>query len=89
MNAISISLKSLGFPLDHRPRRATFRAANIEQRSMQMARGSNAKAPTEREPNRYVRASKILAKNDKISVKELADKAFMSERTAGACQRPL
>jgi hypothetical protein len=52
---------------------------------MQIAKGSKAKTPSEREPNRYIRAAKILARNDKLSVKELADKAYMSERTAGAC----
>jgi hypothetical protein len=39
----------------------------------------------EREGNRYTRAARVLAKNDKISVKELADKAFMSETTAERC----
>ena len=37
------------------------------------------------EGNRYSRAARVLAKNDKISVKELADKAFMSETTAARC----
>jgi hypothetical protein len=36
----------------------------------------------EREPNRYVRGAKILAKNDRIDVKTLADRAYMSETTA-------
>jgi hypothetical protein len=39
----------------------------------------------ESEGNRYTRAARVLAKNDKISVKELADKAFMSESTAQRC----
>jgi hypothetical protein len=38
-----------------------------------------------REGNRYTRAARVLAKNDKLSVKELADRAFMSETTAARC----
>ncbi|HEY4048779.1 MAG TPA: winged helix-turn-helix domain-containing protein [Acidobacteriaceae bacterium] len=34
---------------------------------------------------RYTRAARVLAKNDKISMKELADRAFMSETTAARC----
>jgi hypothetical protein len=41
---------------------------------------------TASEGNRYTRAARVLAKNDKISVKELADKAFMSETTAARCK---
>jgi AraC-like DNA-binding protein len=37
------------------------------------------------EGNRYTRAARVLAKNDKISMKELADRAFMSESTAARC----
>jgi hypothetical protein len=47
------------------------------------------KAKTEQKPpadgNRYTRAARVLAKNDKLSVKELADRAFMSETTAARC----
>jgi hypothetical protein len=38
-----------------------------------------------RDPNRYVRAARVLAKDDSIDVKTLADKAFMSETTAARC----
>lgn len=41
------------------------------------------KAKTEQKPpadgNRYTRAARVLGKNNKLSVKELADRAFMSE----------
>ena len=37
------------------------------------------------EGNRYTRAARVLAKNDKISMKEPADRAFMSESTAARC----
>jgi hypothetical protein len=37
------------------------------------------------EGNRYTRAARVLAKNDKIDVKTLADRAFMSETTAARC----
>jgi hypothetical protein len=37
------------------------------------------------EGNRYARAARVLAKNDKIDVKTLADRAFMSESTAERC----
>jgi hypothetical protein len=39
----------------------------------------------EREGNRYVRAARVLAKDDKIDVATLADRAFMSESTAARC----
>jgi hypothetical protein len=38
------------------------------------------------EGNRYARAARVLAKNDKIDVKTLADRAFMSESTAARCK---
>jgi hypothetical protein len=38
------------------------------------------------EGNRYTRAARVLAKNDKIDVKTLADRAFMSETTAARCK---
>ena len=37
------------------------------------------------EGNRYARAARVLAKNDKIDVKTFADRAFMSESTAERC----
>ena len=37
------------------------------------------------EGNRYTRAAPVLAKDDTIDVKTLADKAFMSENTAERC----
>ena len=37
------------------------------------------------EGNRYVHAARVLAKDDTIDVKTLADKAFMSESTAKRC----
>jgi hypothetical protein len=37
------------------------------------------------EGNRYTRAARVLAKNDTIDVKTLADRAFMSETTAARC----
>jgi hypothetical protein len=47
---------------------------------------SNAKASQpEREGNRYTRAARVLAKDDRIDVKTLADRAFMSETTAARC----
>jgi hypothetical protein len=39
----------------------------------------------EREGNRYTHAARVLAKNDTIDVKPLADRAFMSETTAARC----
>jgi hypothetical protein len=39
----------------------------------------------EREGNRYIRAARVLAKDDRIEVKTLADRAFMSESTAARC----
>jgi hypothetical protein len=39
----------------------------------------------EREGNRYIRAARVLAKDDRIGVKTLADRAFMSESTAARC----
>jgi hypothetical protein len=39
----------------------------------------------EREGNRYARAARVLAKDDAIDVKTLADRAFMSETTAARC----
>jgi hypothetical protein len=46
----------------------------------------NAKASEpEREGNRYVRAARVLAKDDAIDAKTLADRAFMSETTAARC----
>src|ERR1700720_1219349 len=39
----------------------------------------------EREWNRYTRAARVLAKDDKIDVATLADRAFMSESTAARC----
>jgi hypothetical protein len=39
----------------------------------------------ERKDNRYARAAKVLAKNERIDVKTLADRAFMSETTAARC----
>jgi hypothetical protein len=38
------------------------------------------------EGNRYGRAARVLAKDDTIDVKTLADRAFMSEATAGRCK---
>jgi hypothetical protein len=57
---------------------------------MQMAQGSKAPkeakaSEPEREGNRYTRAARVLAKDDKIDVKTLADRAFMSESTAARC----
>lgn len=40
---------------------------------------------TERDGNRYTRAARVLAKDDTIDVKTLADRAFMSESTAERC----
>jgi hypothetical protein len=45
---------------------------------------ANASEP-EREGNRYTRAARVLAKDDTIDVKTLADRAFMSETTAARC----
>jgi hypothetical protein len=39
----------------------------------------------EREGNRYTRAAWVLAKDDTIDAKTLADRAFMSETTAERC----
>jgi hypothetical protein len=39
----------------------------------------------EREGNRYTRVARVLAKNETIDVKTLADRAFMSESTAARC----
>jgi hypothetical protein len=39
----------------------------------------------EREGNRYTRAARVLAKDDTIDAKTLADRAFMSETTAERC----
>jgi hypothetical protein len=39
----------------------------------------------EREGNRHTRAARVLAKDDSIDVKTLADRAFMSETTAARC----
>ena len=39
----------------------------------------------EREGNRYIRAARVLAKDDTIDVKTLANRAFMSESTAARC----
>jgi hypothetical protein len=54
-----------------------------------MAKTTKAQAKDQKKPacegNRYTRATRVLAKNDKISMKELADKAFMSESTAERC----
>jgi len=36
----------------------------------------------DRESNLYVRAARVLAKDDTIDVRKLADKAFLSEATA-------
>jgi hypothetical protein len=44
------------------------------------------KTSEQREGNRYTRAARVLAKNDKIDVKTLADRAFMSETTAARCK---
>jgi hypothetical protein len=44
---------------------------------------ANASEP-EREGNRYS-AARVLAKDDKIDVKTLADRAYMSETTAARC----
>ena len=40
----------------------------------------------ERDGNRYVRAARVLAKDDTIDVKPLADRGFMSETTAARCK---
>ena len=39
-----------------------------------------------REGNRYTRAARVLARDDAIDVKTLADRAFMSETTAARCK---
>jgi hypothetical protein len=44
-----------------------------------------AKTSEQREGNRYTRAARVLAKDDTIDVKTLADRAFMSESTAARC----
>ncbi len=44
-----------------------------------------AKEP-EREGNRYVRAARVLAQDDTIDVKTLADRAHMSQTTAARCK---
>jgi hypothetical protein len=44
------------------------------------------KTSEQREGNRYTRAARVLAKNDKIDVKTLADRAFMSQTTAARCK---
>jgi hypothetical protein len=38
------------------------------------------------EGNRYTRAARVLANNDTVDVKTLADRAFMSETTAARCK---
>jgi hypothetical protein len=38
-----------------------------------------------REPNRYVRAARVLARDDAIDAKTLGDKAYMTTTTASRC----
>jgi hypothetical protein len=50
-----------------------------------MAKGTKTESTTksselEREGNRYTRAPRVLARDDTIDVRTLADRAFMSER---------
>ena len=55
-----------------------------EVNQMAKTQKANASEP-EREGNRYTRAARVLAKDDSIDVKTLADRAFMSETTAARC----
>jgi hypothetical protein len=48
------------------------------------AKSSKAKVEQKNKDNRYVRAFRILVRNETTDVKTLADKAFLSERTASA-----
>ena len=41
--------------------------------------------PSEQREGNYTRAARVLAKDDTIDVKTLADRAFMSETTAARC----
>jgi hypothetical protein len=84
-------LIALIFTFNGMSRPVTIRGVSVEHRSMQIAKAtkvtlSKAKAPEpEREGNRYTRAARVLATDDTIDVKPLADRAFMSESTAARC----
>lgn len=83
-------LITLIFPLGGMPRRVTIRAS-IRTKEHAMTKGTKAtstKTPKpEREANRYLRASRVIAKMGErpIDVKTLADRAFMSQSTAKRC----
>ena len=55
-----------------------------------MAKGTKVQPTKTSEPkrdgNRYVRAARVLAQDDTIDVKTFADRAHMSETTAGRCK---
>jgi hypothetical protein len=70
-------------------RRVSGGLANTHSEGLKMAKTTKAQTKDQRklgaEGNRYTRAARVLAKNDTIDVKTLADRAFMSETTAERC----
>jgi hypothetical protein len=80
-------LKKPSFPLDHGRWHATIRPVNVKEDKMAKAKSKIAPAKSsDRDGNRYTRAARVLAKDDTIDVKTLADRAFMSETTAARCK---
>jgi hypothetical protein len=61
--------------------------AHVEENQMAKAKSKIAPAKTseQRAGNRYTPVARVLAKDDTIDVKTLADSAFMSESTAARC----
>jgi hypothetical protein len=81
-----MSLILLGFRLEDSPsahdlprRRNPWRILRWRRRRQRRSR----KPPAD--GNRYTRAARVLAKDDTIDVKTLADRAYMSETTAARC----
>ena len=63
----------------------TFKTPGLVHQKAKEKAEQKAKEP-EREGNRYVRAVRVLARDDTIDVKILADRAHMSETTAARCK---
>jgi hypothetical protein len=63
----------------------TFKLPGLAHQKAKEKAEQKTKEP-EREGNRYVRATRVLAQDDTIDVKTLADRAHMSETTAGHCK---
>ena len=64
----------------------TFKAPGLaHQKAKEKADQKGVKEP-QREGNRYVRAARVLAQDDTLDAKSLADRAYMSETTAGRCK---